>query len=540
MEQTAMTPFWLNTPSGFIAVSWFASSQTARQSRLAVVVVPGVAQEDRTLSVGVSPLVEQLLGAGIPTLVAHLEGTSNSSSSLRDASVADAWAQDIEVAVEHVVEMGFQHIVVVAIKLSALLALDALEHDHDEVDAIVMWAPALDGRKFVREAALLSVASGIPEAPSDSAETVLGSFEVSRELLAVISKLRIDPTERREGRVLIVDDLSRKDPRHEALFEKAELWYGDETNQWVNVPSDRARVPQQDIIHITNWIANRATTITPFAPRQVPGLSVVRYEHAGELISERFVDIDSNGLIGVCAQREGPAESQSSSLAIALSPQPGRSFVELARDETARGRVTLRFDLSSNGLSRRVRKEGWGELHSRSSATEIRSALAWLEAHGERKIILVGFCAAAVASVRAAVTPFTRAIVAVNPALFVPGQSWRTFDGMTGSRLRKLVDKHDLHRFVERSRWHFRVEIVPPFVAVRRLMKKKADGVRVLLQFETTDVGFTYLKRIGGSALHRATDQITITSYQDLGHTLTGLPARERLFAELRAFISRQ
>jgi dienelactone hydrolase len=540
MEQTAKTSFWLNTPTGFISASWYASSQTARESRLAVVIVPGIAQEDRTLSVGVSPLVDQLLDAGIPTLVAHLEGTSNSSSSLSDAAVADAWALDIEVAVEHVVKMGFQKVVVVGIKLSGLLALDALEHDHDEVDAVVMWAPALDGRKFVREAALLSVASGIPPAPPDSTETVLGSFEVSRDLLTTISKLRIDPARRRNGRVLIVDDKNRKDPRHEALFEKPESWYGDETNQWVNVPSDRARVPQHDITHITKWIANRAATMTSFAPREVAGSSVVRYERAGEIIAERFVDIGSHGLIGVCAQREGPAESQASSLAIALSPQPGRSFVELARDEAARGRVTLRFDLSSNGLSRRVRNEGWGELHSRSSGSEIRAALDWLEAHGERKIILVGFCAAAVASVRVAVSPFTRAIVAVNPALFVPGQSWRTFDGMTGSRLRKLIDKRDLHHFVERSRWHYRVEIVPPLAAVRRLMKKKADGVRVLLQFETTDVGFTYLKRIGGSALHRATDQITITSYEDLGHTLTGLPARARLFADLRAFINRQ
>jgi hypothetical protein len=74
---------------------------------------------------------------------------------------------------------------------------------------------------------------------------------------------------------------------------------------------------------------------------------------------------------------------------------------------------------------------------STASTPAARSAAAarWICARGHAGALLMGFCAGAMASIIADPAEGLIAIVAINPALFVSGPSWRTQDGLRGPLL---------------------------------------------------------------------------------------------------------
>jgi hypothetical protein len=532
------TPLWLETPTGFIAVSWHSRSAEVLRGSLAVVIVPGVGLEERTLSVSVSPLVKTLIDLGIPSLVVNVEGTANSSSTMQDHKVADAWVGDVRVALEHVRGLGFERVVVVAIRLAALIALNAVRPD--EVDAMVLWAPVLNGRRFVRESTLLAESSETGTSGSESDSVLIGSFEIHRVVLDSIKLLKVPLSARDDtAKVLIVDDPDRLDTASLPALGSPAIHVGPETSRWIHGSSDQARFPERDVGYIARWIFELSKRWA-HVEAPVPAAATHSFVHNETRIVEQFVRFDDGDIVGVLAhQGDSPSRPPALAIAIALSPQPGRSLIELARDEAANGHPTLRFEHTSNGLSSRRASQGWGELYSSSNGSEMTAALQWLETRGEVETIAIGFCAGAIAALSAGPVSSLRAVVAINPALFVPGPSWRTFDGVNGGRWRKFIDKVDHRNFAARFRWHYRVELRKSSRSYRSLVGLSSRNVGVLLQYGASDIGLAHFLRSRNRTFttKRSADAVRIAQYPNLGHSLTGLDSRARLFRDLREFI---
>ena len=544
-EERMMTPFWLQTPTGFMAASWYASTSMSRSSGTAVVIIPGVAMEDRIMSVGITPLAERLADCGIPTLVAHLEGTSNSCSDLQIPGVASAWQTDVSAAVQHVRGRGFDRIVLIGVRLGGLLGLQELAVG--EIDALVMWAPVLNGRRFVREAILLAHSSTSATGDALESECILvGTFVVHRSNLDFIKSMSADHIAISGQRnVLVIDDASRIDSDSLTCLAAAglavEIGPGIETAQWLYSISDRSRTPQHDIEFVANWIQRLRADGSVTAPETTSEmLNIIEFEHAGTRIRERIVAFGTGDTMGIFCDSVAQPSSQTA-WTIITSPQPGHSFVQFARNEAASGRSSLRFDFTSHGLSRRQPGQTWGELYGVQAEREILAAKDWLLENGATGTAVLGFCASGMSTIFAGPSKGLISIVAINAPLFIPGKSWRTGDGVHGSRLRELIFRFDKRLIIQRVQWKYRTEIRHTSRALTGLLALHGQRVKLLLLYDRGDSGAIYFEQHASSRLLElaSTDTLTLRSFEGLGHGLTGLVARENLLACAHEFATK-
>ena len=536
-------PFWISCGEEFLSATWFWPTAGVPQRPLAVLIVPGIAMEDRTISVGLMPLAESLSAAGVPTLLMALEGTGESSGDLSSADIANSWVTDIQRALDHMREVGFARIVVVAVRLSALTLLEALPAS--AVTGAVLWAPAFSGRRYARELSMLAVTgkAGRLERRADL-PVIVGTFPLAADLLERFKSMKLTLAAAPVSRILVIDDPERLD---NASIENLRLTgatvdvrVGAETASWLYTSSESAAVPRTDVDAVVDWMTALAGTPTA-QPVRTPSVSASHeFVRDGIRIIERHVRFSRANLLGIYATPADATTDGSPAWVIVTSVQPGKGFVDFARDEAARGRPSLRFDLSSNGLSERRKRQGWGELNGRYGPIDAALAADWMQpAHPV--LSLLGFCSGAIASINVAPRAAVRNIVAINPPVFIPKHSWRTSDGRSGSAFWKAVDKVDTRRIGGRLRWKFRRDWFRWSPSLHLLTLHRRRGTRVLLQYDDVDPGWVYLRRVFSKSLSLTGKDRTIevSLYTDIDHLLDRPEGRKQVMADALAFGSR-
>lgn len=530
---------WLESPSGgFCSAAWFwpVGSLPARS---AAIVVPGIALEDRTLTVGLRPLCESLAESGMPTLLVHLEGTMNSSGNLLDRSVVDAWPGDVAVAIEHARVLGFQHLFLIGVRLGALLVIEAAATEPG-VAGLVLWSPALDGRRYGRELTMLGQAAPFADDGESDGSVVIGTAPIGRDLLKAVGGRRLRSPELPAGLpVLLIDDPDRLDLQAvERVMPAAAITHrvSPEVTPWLYVVSDHSRVPRLDIQAICTWAVGSAARFAPVKLERPVVSAVHEFTHDGLRISEEHVKIAADGVRGVLTTPAGGLATGRPAWLFVLSPQPGTSFVQFARDEAARGHASLRIDHTSHGLSRRRRRQSWGEYYGRSPVGEVRRAADWLLAQGASSVVLVGFCAAAETTLRVRPRAGIAGIVAFNAPLFLGSPTWRSTDGRFGPWYMRLIERSDTRRIFVRARFRIRTQIWPTSRSLRALPNGPDDSTQVVLVFCSIDNGLKFLRRFGRRQLQRTGPggPVRVNVYEQLGHGLTGLRARARVFEDMR------
>ena len=163
--------FWIESEGGFIGAAWYWPSQVPAASTV-VLLVPGVAHEERTMSGGLVALAESLADMGLPALLMDLHGCSQSAGRMEDDDIGALWRADIQAAVRHARASGAARVIVVGVRLGASLAADALAEE--PLAAIVAWAPIVSGKRYVRELRLMQRTTDVEAADATSFE--IGGF----------------------------------------------------------------------------------------------------------------------------------------------------------------------------------------------------------------------------------------------------------------------------------------------------------------------------------------------------------------------------
>ena len=209
-------------------------------------------------------LATRLARAGFPVLRFDYFGSGDSAGEIEEASLA-RWIADVHSAIDEARRRsGRTRVSLVGLRLgAALAALAACERD--DVDSIVLWAPLLQGRSYLRElralqAELLRYAYIRPEPGTErhAADEILGFVlpDPLREEIEAIDLLASSACPARE--VLILDrDTSRVAALERTLTAagaRVESRSVPDPGIWLAEPF-RGLVPHRTITCIVEWLS---------------------------------------------------------------------------------------------------------------------------------------------------------------------------------------------------------------------------------------------------------------------------------------------
>jgi len=370
-------------------------------------------------------LAARLAEAGWLVVRFDLGGTGNSAGRLEEERVVRGWAADVGAAMEVAQASGATRVSLVGMRLGATLAaVAAAERGH--VPSLVLWDPCEDGRTFVREQKALRAAA-IEELPlSDEAGGVeiLGAM-LPAQLVADLEQLRIAADADLADRTLVLvrTGRSRTRRRLDSLSGEVEWAEAEGQAELVDVLPRDAIVPEVTLERIVAWL--EGTPKSPFRVETAGSSEAAVLDVGDALVTERPVRMGPQNLFGVVGEPLGaPAGPPVVFLNAGQIDHvgPARLWVEMAREFAARGRPTLRFDLSGLGESPPPANRPGAVSYPPEALTDIAVALRSLASLGPGGVTLIGLCSGAYHAIEAAVTlddaglEISR-VVAVNPVL---------------------------------------------------------------------------------------------------------------------------
>jgi pimeloyl-ACP methyl ester carboxylesterase len=492
-------------------------------------------------------LAETAAELGIPTLRFDYLGTGDSADLKADANQISAWVADIIAAVNALRQRtGVQSVCLLGLRLGAMLATLAAARCED-VDGLVLGAPVVSGRRYLRElrttrlASLMAAHDVPPDADlrPDAAMARDGSLEVSGHALSAASLTVLATTDLSTltalpvSRMLVVDrnDLPAARGWSEELMR---LGVGIEylalpgfVETLMTAPQF-AVVPQAIVAAATQWLLG----VEQISGRPVPdGIALARRRASAadqppvlqlpggssgqdRTVVERPVSFGVNAqLFGIVTE---PCQGEIRRCAVILLNAAadqhigaGRMYVSLARCWARRGYLVLRMDLAGIGDSGTREGRANDDIFPPGALDDIGTAVQFIQSrYGIHDITLAGLCSGAYHALRAAVAglPVTR-ILMVNPQNFF----WKEGTALQDLQLAEVVHNPGLYRVrvLSAGAWH---RLLTGQVNVWRIVK--IYFYRLLLPLESqlrelarfihirlpNDLGWE-LERIGARAL---------------------------------------
>ena len=293
---------WIDTDNGFIGAAWYWPSQVAAGST-AVVIVPGIVHEERTMAGGLVALAESLADAGLPALLMDLHGCSQSAGRLEDGDIGACWHAGIRAAVRHARDSGVARVIVVGVRLGVPLAAEALAEE--PLAALIAWAPIVSGRRYVRELKMLQRTTDVEAAAAGT--IAIGGFSIPASVLERISALDLAKIETLNASYVMLREtpeglnapwLARLSQRGLKVQEQVST----QIYPWLFGATDQPELPHDDIQALTRWCRvlhdEQAAGAEP-TPRQPAPRPAIEFVHQGRLVRETFVEIGPSGLTGV-------------------------------------------------------------------------------------------------------------------------------------------------------------------------------------------------------------------------------------------------
>ena len=431
-------------PSERALFGWLHIPPEATRGTLAVVVCPPLDHEYMNSHRAMRHLADQLAAAGMPALRFDYQGTGDSSGNNEDPHRVPAWLESIDEAVQALrVESGCAQIGLVGLRMGATLA--AIASRRVDVSCLVLWAPCVRGRTYLRELKAMDF-TGERSAPRSSSRIEAGGYVTTEETQRDISAINLDQDAPVASRVLIVsrDDLPESDSllRHwQAAGLPVDRWTLPGYADMLAVPH-RNRVPEQAVDEIVGWLSAGSTSGTAKQDRTgavVPDSQAIRQRSLlVDNVRESFVRFGENGeLFGILSVPEDASLATATGAPTVLLPNagsthhvgPSRLYVLLARRLSQAGFRCIRLDLPSLGDSVADHLDAENNPYVPESSAAIAAVMKTLSARPDQDAyVVMGLCSGAHAAFHAALdldqSPIVESVL-INPLTFyyTPGMS---------------------------------------------------------------------------------------------------------------------
>jgi len=445
-------------------------------------------------------LAETLARSGFDVLRFDYEGTGDSAGSDAHPDRVAAWVASIVAAARELRRLaGVDALSLFGVRMGATLAVEAAR-ELGGVESLVLWAPCMTGRAFVRELRAASAGGAQPPADSQRGDMeALGFLYTAQTLhdLHALDCVRIEAPPAPRALVVLRDDMPGEGPLPAAWREK-----GVEVDALglpgyarMMVEPHKGVVEQDTLDAMAQWLlaasppkAQAGAPPAPivFNPRTLPG--------GIHEIPLRFGPAGS--LFGVLAEppEEGAAARRNTAVLFLNVGHnyrigPNRLYVHMARALAACGFRTLRFDLSGIGDSPGTSGPRQGNYYAKGSEVDVSAAIDRLGAEGCTRFWLMGVCSGSFVAFQAALAdPRVSGQVLMNSRLL----EWQ--DGADEDMWQASMQRH------YKSTAFYRRELMRPEV-YRRLLRGEVDVNGIARRVGT--VIEARLKRAVGRLLHR-------------------------------------
>lgn len=534
-------------------------------------------------------LADTAAAFGVPVLRFDYRGTGDSADDA-SADQIELWIRDVIAAVSTLRRCtGVSRVCLLGFRLGALLATLAAAGCAD-VGALILVAPVIEGRRYVRELRTTSLAAAatVNASPTEKRAARDGAIEAGGFLLSAASVARLSQAEVSTlsqvpaADVLIID---RDDlPTARAWGEKLSS-AGARTRylalpgfvKMMMTPPQYAAVPQALVATVQEWLQQLAGTAgKTHASAAIVGRDTSR--DAVELalpcvgaipeaaLHERPVELDPDPRLFGIVTEPVPDERRRGAVILVNSGADyhigaGRMYVAMARRWAAQGYVALRIDLRGIGDSETPRGSAHDQVFPPGAIDDIAAAVDFVRRHyGVREVTLAGLCSAAYHVLRAAVSGLpVNCLLMVNPQNF----SWRegtanddvllvdVVKDLQADRRRTLslatvkrlltgkIDVATVSRiYLQRARMAAESTVRGAARALHirlprdlgwELQDIVARGVRVVFVFAAGDPGIELLRIQGGSVVKQLGDRCRVHVIDSADHTFTRIAPRARL-----------
>lgn len=414
---------WLHRPAGAVAEH-------------GVLICPPLGHEQVHSHRALRHLAEKLAAQGFAVMRFDYYGTGDSDGTENDPQHLATWQANVSDAVDWMRrEGGCLKISLVGLRVGTALA--ALYAEQHEVESLVLWAPIVKGRRYVRELTALSQTAQLA-AGNESAGIEAMGFVYPNELAGELAQLDLLAHSVRCQQVLIASSANAAGDL--ALLEHL-------TKQGVSVESVASsgyegmmaephdtQVPHEALRSIADWMKAKAQPVVRAGDTvSAPGATTM-LTSGPDAVRETIHQISSTpDLFGIMTE---PVERPTSlpwivmlNAGAAYRIGPGRIHVAMARQLAALGYPCLRLDINGIGDSVAADPEKENDTYAATAFRDVSLVCDYLHARQPgRPIVLLGLCSGAyVAFQSAAQLPHPAIIesILINPLVFF----WK--EGMT-------------------------------------------------------------------------------------------------------------
>lgn len=375
-------------------------------------------------------LADRFAEVGVASLRFDYPGTGDSLDAVDHAAGLTLWEDSIVAAAAELRRLsGIDRIVLVGHGLGAALAAIVAPRLTD-VEAIVMMAPVVEGRPYLRELAawskMVDEGLGLKADQRMTGHIAIAGLVMPDRVATEVKTLALSRCEKPPAPQILVVQRPNQ-PRDAGVADHFEACGADVGRlpytgyeDLVSNPSI-ARQPEKLVDQLVGWLAGVAESSAPSA-----SFLILQKEAAlqGDGFTETPLRFGERGrLFGILCrpkgQRRGATVIQLGT-AYDRAAGWGRSSVETARYLAPNGVASLRFDAANVGDSPPAPTAPEQVLFSRSQLADVRAALDLVEAEGLGPAMLAGRCSGAYLAFRGAVSDERcKAALAINPYTYI-------------------------------------------------------------------------------------------------------------------------
>lgn len=419
--------------------TWFGSSSAplfgvvhlpaGGVARGGVVICQPLGREHVDTYRGVKLLAQRLCGEGFAVLRFDYSGCGDSSGEQSGDGAIEDYVDSIGTAVQYLRDSGVEHVALVGLRVGALLAVTAMTSLVD-LDAMVLWDPVTDGRKFLREQRVLYKMTAGEGEYSAGTEPILGAT-FSTAAAKTLKSLKMPLASRVTTRMQVLVRPERTADPHLSQFVDAQNCTVTEIagqSDFVEaVSTATVKIPVETLGIITSWLdANMPHGANDVTPTLRSDATIAQLPD-GRTIVETLEELGPNGLFAIRTSLAGVSSGGPTLLlhntACEHRVGSGRIWPDSARELSALGMTVVRYDrrgVGDTGLA----TEDYAWIHSEIASADVLDATAALNVSPDN-LMMTGICSGAWNSAHAALHHGAKSVVLLNLLLY----SLRRVDG---------------------------------------------------------------------------------------------------------------
>jgi pimeloyl-ACP methyl ester carboxylesterase len=395
------------------------------RARGGVLLSPPIGRESRQARRALRYLALYLAIDGYASIRYDHFGTGDSSGSIEDDEIDQAWIEGVCQGVDFLRSLGIAAISAVGMRMGATIVGTAAADYDLGLSSFVMWDPCESGRSYVREINALGALRPTDITDDNGEPTKMVEYPLSDQASGRITRFTLlGPSPRAlADRVLVVT----RDDR--PVSNKFRGRWSSQDVDWTTTSEQGPMLeallttmvqPTSSIAEIRTWLTEPGLPTTPLANVLLSRDAIVMKGTNTFPVKETVVELEPNGLFGVVSE---PVSGANGPLIVMVNGVnedhvgPARLWVELSRQWAGLGLRCVRFDSFQRGESPWLPSKGELTLLEELRPQDLRDAVRALSPSISDDTVLIGYCNGAQLALGVALELKTRGVCAIVPQL---------------------------------------------------------------------------------------------------------------------------